>query len=204
MASGAELLRQIKESVKDVDPRDVHDIVNNGYDAFVIDVREQEEFDQGHVPGAVHVPRSYLETRIENAVRDKDARVILYCQSGNRSAFAADTLKRELGYTNVESMTGGITLWKDRGFEVDQPQRLTPEQRERYSRHTLIPEIGVEGQLKLLNAKVLLLGAGGLGSPSALWLAAAGVCTLGIVDNDVVYLSNLQRQVAHTQDRIGT
>ena len=130
--------------------------------------------------------------------------MILYCQSGNRSAFAADTLQSQLGYTNVENMTGGITLWKDRGFEVEKPSALTPEQRERYSRHTLIPEIGVEGQLKLLDAKVLLLGAGGLGSPSALYLAAAGVGTLGIVDNDVVDLSNLQRQVAHTQDRIGT
>src|SRR3954465_8236099 len=203
MPSGAELLRQIKEQVKEVDPRDVHDIVNNGYDAFVIDVREQHEFDEGRVPGAVHVPRGHLETRIEQAVRDKDARVILYCQSANRSAFAADTLQRQLGYTNVEHMTGGITLWKDRGFEVEQPRSLTPEQRDRYSRHTLIPEIGVEGQLKLLGAKVLLLGAGGLGSPSALYLAAAGVGTLGIIDNDVVDRSNLQRQVAHAEDRIG-
>jgi sulfur-carrier protein adenylyltransferase/sulfurtransferase len=204
MASGAELLRQIKEEIREVDPREVHDIVNNGYDAFVVDVREQHEYDEGRLPGAIHVPRGHLETRIENAVKDKDARVILYCQSGNRSAFAADTLSRHLGYTNVESMTGGITLWKDRGFEVEQPQTLSPEQRERYSRHTLIPEIGVEGQLKLLDAKVLLLGAGGLGSPSALYLAAAGVGTLGIVDDDVVDLSNLQRQVAHTQERIGT
>src|SRR6476659_8733418 len=110
MPSGAELLRQIKEHVKEVDPRDVHDIVNNGYDAFVIDVREQDEDDQGHVPGARHVSRSYLETRIENAGKDKDARIILYCQSGNRSAFAADTLQRQLGYTNAQHMTGGITL----------------------------------------------------------------------------------------------
>src|SRR3989440_4065282 len=203
MPSGTELLRQIKDQVKEVDPREVHDIVNNGYDAFVVDVREQHEFDEGRVPGAIHVPRGHLETRIENAVKDKDARVILYCQSGNRSAFAADTLQRQLGYSNVESMAGGITLWKDRGFEVEQPRVLTPEQRERYSRHTLIPEIGVEGQLKLLDAKVLLLGAGGLGSPAALYLAAAGVGTLGIVDNDVVDLSNLQRQVAHSNDRIG-
>ena len=152
MPSGAELLRQIKEQVHEVDPREVHDIVNNGYDAFVVDVREREEFDEGHVPGAVHVPRSHLETRIENAVKSKDARVILYCQSGNRSAFAAATLERELGYSKVEHMTGGITLWKDRGFEVDVPRALTPEQRERYSRHTLISEIGVEGQLKLLDA----------------------------------------------------
>jgi molybdopterin/thiamine biosynthesis adenylyltransferase/rhodanese-related sulfurtransferase len=203
MPSGAELLRQIKEQVKEVDPREVHDIVNNGYDAFVVDVREREEFDQGHLPGAVHVPRSHFETRIENAVKDKDAHVILYCQSGNRSAFAAATLERELGYGNVEHMTGGITLWKDRGFEVEQPKALTPEQRERYSRHTLIPEIGIEGQLKLLDAKVLLLGAGGLGSPTALYLAAAGVGTIGLVDNDVVDMSNLQRQVAHSNDRIG-
>src|SRR3954466_15112276 len=203
MSSGAELLRQIKEQVKEVDPREVHDIVKNGYDAFVIDVREQHEYDEGRLPGAVHVPRGYLEQRIENVVKDKDAHVILYCQSANRSAFAADTLQRQLGYTNVEHMTGGITLWKDRGFEVEQPKALTPEQHERYSRHTLIPEIGVEGQLKLLESKVLLLGAGGLGSPAALYLAAAGVGTLGIVDNDVVDLSNLQRQVAHSNERIG-
>ena len=203
MASGAELLRQVREQIKEVDPREVHDIVNNGYDAFVVDVREQHEYDEGRLPGAIHVSRGHLETRIENAVKDKDARVILYCQSGNRSAFAADTLQRQLGYANVESMAGGITLWKDRGFEVEQPRVLTPEQRERYSRHTLIPEIGVEGQLKLLDAKVLLLGAGGLGSPSALYLAAAGVGTIGLVDNDVVDMSNLQRQVAHSSDRIG-
>ena len=203
MASGAELLRQIKEQIHEVDPREVHDIVNNGYDAFVVDVREQHEYDEGRLPGAIHVPRGHLETRIEQAVKDKDARVILYCQSGNRSAFAADTLQRQLGYSNVESMNGGITLWKDRGFEVEQPKVLTPDQRERYSRHTLIPEIGVEGQLKLLDAKVLLLGAGGLGSPTALYLAAAGVGTLGLVDNDVVDMSNLQRQVAHSNDRIG-
>src|SRR6187397_1321765 len=134
MASGAELLKQVKERISEVDPREVHDIVSNGYKAVVVDVREQEEFDQGHLPGAIHVPRSYLETRIENAVKDKDARVILYCQSGNRSAFAADTLERQLGFNNVQHMTGGITLWKDRGFEVEQPRSLTPEQRERYSR----------------------------------------------------------------------
>jgi molybdopterin/thiamine biosynthesis adenylyltransferase/rhodanese-related sulfurtransferase len=203
MPSGAELLRQVKARVKEVDPLQVHEIVTNGYKAVVIDVREQHEYDEGRLPGAIHVPRGHLETRIEGAVKDKDARVILYCQSGNRSAFAADTLATQLGYSNVESMTGGITLWKDRGFQVEQPQTLSPQQRERYSRHTLIPEIGVEGQLKLLNAKVLLLGAGGLGSPAALYLAAAGVGTLGIVDSDVVDLSNLQRQVAHSEDRIG-
>jgi sulfur-carrier protein adenylyltransferase/sulfurtransferase len=166
-------------------------------------VRETDEVAAGHLPGAKHIPRGYLESRIEGVVPDRDAHVILYCASGNRSAYAARTLAEDLGYTNVSSMTGGITLWKDRGYEVQVPRTLTPEQRERYSRHTLIPEIGAEGQQKLLDAKVLLLGAGGLGSPTALYLAAAGVGTLGIVDDDVVDLSNLQRQVIHTTDRVG-
>jgi sulfur-carrier protein adenylyltransferase/sulfurtransferase len=149
------------------------------------------------------VPRGHLEQRIDGAAPDKSQHVVLYCASGNRSALAANTMQELLGYENVESMRGGITLWKDRGYEVDVPRSLTAEQRERYSRHLLIPEIGLEGQMKLLDAKVLLLGAGGLGSPAALYLAAAGVGTLGIVDNDVVDLSNLQRQVAHSNDRIG-
>jgi molybdopterin/thiamine biosynthesis adenylyltransferase len=129
--------------------------------------------------------------------------VVLYCASGNRSAWAARTLLDDLGYEHVESMTGGFTLWKDRGYEVEQPRTLTAEQRERYSRHLLLPEVGMEGQQKLLDAKVLLLGAGGLGSPAALYLAAAGVGTLGIVDNDDVDVSNLQRQVIHSTDRVG-
>jgi sulfur-carrier protein adenylyltransferase/sulfurtransferase len=199
--SGPEVLRRIKEQIDEVDPSDVRDQLGNG--VVLIDVREAEEFEAGHIPGAVHVPRSYLESRIENAVADRDAHVVLYCQSGNRSAWGAHTLKDLLGYENVESMKGGITLWKDRGYDVEVPKSLTKEQRERYSRHLLIPEVGVEGQQKLLDAKVLLLGAGGLGSPAALYLAAAGVGTLGIVDNDVVDLSNLQRQVLHTTDRVG-
>jgi sulfur-carrier protein adenylyltransferase/sulfurtransferase len=203
MASGQELIRQIKEQIAEVDPKDVHTTINNGNEAVVVDVREQHEFEQSHLPGAVHVPRGHLESRIEGAAPDKAQRVILYCASGNRSALAADTMHRLLGYENVESMTGGITLWKDRGYDVDVPRSLTAEQRERYSRHLLIPEVGLEGQLKLLDSKVLLLGAGGLGSPIALYLAAAGVGTLGLVDNDDVDLSNLQRQVAHTNDRIG-
>jgi len=169
----------------------------------IVDVREQGEWDQGHLPGAIHVPRSYLESRFENFVPERDKMIVLYCATGQRSALAAHTLKGLLGYEHVESMTGGITLWKDRGYEVEVPKALTAEQRERYSRHLLIPEVGVEGQQKLLEAKVLLLGAGGLGSPTALYLAAAGVGTLGIVDNDEVDLSNLQRQVIHTTDRIG-
>jgi molybdopterin/thiamine biosynthesis adenylyltransferase/rhodanese-related sulfurtransferase len=199
--TGAEYIRQVKQQIDEVDPSAVHDVVGNG--VAIVDVRESEEWDQGHLPGAKHVPRGYLESRIEGAVPDRDQRVILYCASGNRSALAAKTLRDELGYGNVESMTGGITLWKDRGYEVDVPRKLTAEQRERYSRHFLLPEIGQEGQQKLLDAKVLLLGAGGLGSPTALYLAAAGVGTIGIVDNDVVDLSNLQRQVIHTTARIG-
>jgi molybdopterin/thiamine biosynthesis adenylyltransferase/rhodanese-related sulfurtransferase len=199
--SGADVLKQIKAQIDEVDPGDVKSQLGNG--VVLVDVRENEEFEAGHIPGAVHVPRSYLESRIENAVPDRGAHVVLYCASGNRSAWGAHALKELLGYENVESMRGGITLWKDRGYEVESSASLTREQRERYSRHLLIPEVGVEGQQKLLESKVLLLGAGGLGSPAALYLAAAGVGTLGIVDDDEVDLSNLQRQVVHTTDRIG-
>ncbi|HSZ14507.1 MAG TPA: molybdopterin-synthase adenylyltransferase MoeB [Solirubrobacteraceae bacterium] len=200
--SGVELLREIKSRIEEIDPSKVHELVDEG--VAIIDVRETEEFGAGHLPGAKHVPKSYLESRIEGVVQDRDAQIVLYCQSGNRSAWAARTLEEDLGYTNVSSMTGGITLWKDRGYEVDVPRSLTAEQRERYSRHMLVPEIGIEGQQKLLDAKVLLLGAGGLGSPTALYLAAAGVGTIGIVDDDVVDLSNLQRQVIHDTAGIGT
>ena len=199
--SGAELLKQVKSQIDEIDPSKVRELIGEG--VAIVDVRETEEFASGHLPGAKHVPRSYLETRIEGVVADRDAQIVLYCQSGNRSAYGARTLVEDLGYTNVTSMTGGITLWKDRGYDVVVPRALSPEQRERYSRHMLVPEIGVEGQQKLLDAKVLLLGAGGLGSPTALYLAAAGVGTLGIVDDDVVDLSNLQRQVIHTTERVG-
>ncbi|HEY3865292.1 MAG TPA: molybdopterin-synthase adenylyltransferase MoeB [Solirubrobacteraceae bacterium] len=199
--SSAELLREVKSQIDEVDPSEVNELIDEG--VALIDVRETDEVAAGHLPGAKHIPRGYLESRIEGVVPDRDAHVILYCASGNRSAYGARTLEEDLGYTNVSSMKGGITLWKDRGYEVRVPRTLTPEQRERYSRHTLIPEIGAEGQQKLLDAKVLLLGAGGLGSPTALYLAAAGVGTLGIVDDDVVDLSNLQRQVIHTSDRVG-
>ncbi len=199
--TGAEVIRQIRSRIQEVDPAEVSEHLGNGI--TLIDVRESEEWDAGHIPGAKHVPRGYLESRVEAAAPDKDQRVVIYCASGQRSALAADTLQQLLGYSNVSSMTGGITLWKDRGYDVEVPQSLTKEQRERYSRHLLVPEIGLEGQTKLLNAKVLALGAGGLGSPIALYLAAAGVGTLGIVDDDEVDLSNLQRQVIHTTDRIG-
>src|SRR4030088_402110 len=199
--SGVEVLRQVKSRIDEVDPAVVREQVSNG--AAVVDVREPEEWAAGHVPGAKHVPKSYLESRIEGAVPDRAQHVILYCASGNRSAWATRTLVEDLGYEHVESMTGGFTLWKDRGYEVEQPRTLTAEQRERYSRHLLLDEVGIEGQQKLLDAKVLLLGAGGLGSPAALYLAAAGVGTLGIVDDDEVDLSNLQRQVIHSSSRIG-
>ena len=200
--TGAEIIRKIRSQVEEVDPAEVREHLGNG--VVLVDVRESEEWDAGHIPGAKHVPRGYLESRIEGAVSDRDQRVVLYCASGQRSALAANTLREQLGYENVASMNGGITLWKDRGYDVEVPKSMTKEQRERYSRHILVPEIGLEGQTKLLEAKVLLLGAGGLGSPTALYLAAAGVGTLGIVDDDEVDLSNLQRQVIHTTDRIGT
>ncbi|HEV2768839.1 MAG TPA: molybdopterin-synthase adenylyltransferase MoeB [Solirubrobacteraceae bacterium] len=199
--SGAEYIRQIRSQIAEVDPADVYEVLGNG--VAIVDVRETEEFTQGHLPGAKHVPRGYLESRIEGAAPDRSQRVVLYCASGQRSALSAKTLRDELGYENVESMTGGYTLWKDRGYKVDVPKSLTAEQRERYSRHMLMPEVGLEGQLKLLDAKVLLLGAGGRGAPAALYLAAAGVGTIGIVDDDQVDLSNLQRQVIHTTDRVG-
>jgi sulfur-carrier protein adenylyltransferase/sulfurtransferase len=210
--SGAEVIRQIRSRIEEVDPYEVRAALNgngngngNGHGVVLLDVRESEEWDAGHIPGAKHVPRGYLESRVEGAIgADRSQRVVVYCASGQRSALAADTLKELLGYEDVASMNGGITLWKDRGYDVEVPTSLTREQRERYSRHLLVPEIGLEGQTKLLNAKVLLLGAGGLGAPSALYLAAAGVGTLGVVDDDVVDLSNLQRQVIHTMEGIGT
>src|SRR5919197_3183037 len=199
--SGAEVIKKIKERIHEIDPADVREGLGNG--VVLVDVREGEEFERERMLGAVHVPRGYLESRIEGAVSDRDAHVVLYCASGQRSALAADTMQELLGYTNVESMTGGITPWKERGYDTEAPKTLTKEQRDRYSRHLLLPEVGVEGQQKLLDAKVLLLGAGGLGSPAAPSLAAAGVGTLGIVDDDAVDLSNLQRQVIHTTERVG-
>jgi molybdopterin/thiamine biosynthesis adenylyltransferase/rhodanese-related sulfurtransferase len=200
--SGAEIIRRIRSQIEELDPSEVKALNGN---AVLLDVREADEWDAGHLPGAKHIPRGYLESRVEGVIGgDREQKVVIYCASGQRSALAANTLKELLGYEDVSSMNGGITLWKDRGYDVEVPLTLSKEQRERYSRHLLVPEIGMEGQEKLLNAKVLLLGAGGLGSPTALYLAAAGVGTLGIVDDDTVDLSNLQRQVIHTTDRIGT
>lgn len=205
MASGADVIRQIKERITEVEPTDVKSSLDdaNGGSPVVIDVREQHEWDESHIPGARHVPRAFLESRIESVVPDRDQRVILYCASGNRSALAAATLQDMLGYENVESMAGGITRWKERNLPIQIPFQYTDAQRTRYSRHMLLPEVGSAGQQKLLESKVLLLGAGGLGAPVALYLAAAGVGTLGLVDDDVVDASNLQRQVIHSTDRIG-
>src|SRR4051812_15233707 len=162
--SGAELIRQIKSQIDEVDPSEVHSAIEHsngdGPGFVLVDVRETDEWDTGHLPGARHVPRGHLESRIEGAAPDRAQKIVLYCASGNRSALAAKTLREDLGYDDVESMTGGITLWKDRGYDVRVPRALTKEQRERYSRHLLVPEIGLEGQTKLLDAKVLLLGAG--------------------------------------------
>ena len=203
--SGAEFIKQIKAQIDEVDPSVVSELVGAGAadGVVVVDVREADEWEAGHLPGAQFVTRGHLESRIEGAAPDRSARVILYCASGNRSALAAKTLRDDLGYENVASMTGGYTLWKDRGYAVEVPKAFTAEQKQRYSRHFLLPEVGPEGQQKLLDAKVLLLGAGGLGSPTAFYLAAAGVGTLGIVDDDTVDLSNLQRQIIHTMDTVG-
>jgi molybdopterin/thiamine biosynthesis adenylyltransferase/rhodanese-related sulfurtransferase len=206
MRSGSQLIKDIRAKVKEVDPSEVHELqARNGSEPefVIVDVREQGEWDQGHIPGAIHIPRSYLESRFENFVPERDKKIVLYCATGQRSALAANTLEEEMGYQDVASMNGGFVLWKDRGYAFDRPRILTPEQQERYSRHLLVPEVGSEGQQKLLDAKVLLIGAGGLGSPAALYLAAAGVGTLGIVDDDVVDLTNLQRQVIHNTERIG-
>src|SRR5664280_3744977 len=168
----------------------------------LLDVREPDEYEQGALAGAVHLPRGNLETSVEGRIPDKAAHVLVMCAGGVRSAFASDTMQ-QLGYSDVASIAGGFNRWKDEGRAWAAPRSLTPEQRNRYQRHLLLPEVGEVGQLELLDAKVLLLGAGGLGSPAALYLAAAGVGTLGIIDMDVVDASNLQRQILHNSDRIG-
>jgi molybdopterin/thiamine biosynthesis adenylyltransferase/rhodanese-related sulfurtransferase len=200
MATYRDLLAKTKAEIDEISPRDAAAL---GDGALFVDVREADEWETGHIPGAVHVPRGYLESRIERAVPDRSAPVLLYCAAGNRSAFAAKTLE-ELGYEDVRSVAGGIDDWKRDGLPVVTPRGLSADSRRRYSRHLLIPEVGEEGQLRLLDAKILLIGAGGLGSPAALYLAAAGVGTLGIVDADVVDETNLQRQILHDTSRLGT
>ena len=195
-----ELLREARASVSEVSAAEAAALAVQG--ARVVDVRESPEWEEGHLPGALHISKSYLEQRIEAAVPDRDAPVVLYCAGGIRSLFAAQTLS-EMGYTDVVSMIGGFQAWKSEGRPWRTPVVLSQQQKQRYSRHLLIPEVGIEGQARLLDSKVLLIGAGGLGSPAMLYLAAAGVGTLGIVDFDTVDLSNLQRQIVHTTERVG-
>ncbi len=202
MATATEPIELVKSRIDQVDPRSAHEEIQAG-DAVLIDTREPHEWDQAHLQGARLVPPSSVREQIAELVPERSARVILYCATGNRSARAADVLKNELGYESVASIAGGIQAWTEQGLPVIAPEGLTPDQRMRYSRHTMLPEVGVEGQLKLLNSKVLLIGAGGLGAPSAFYLAAAGVGTLGIVDDDIVDESNLQRQVIHNTERVG-
>ena len=200
MVSYRDLLEQKRRDVPEVDAREALRLREHG--ATFVDVREQDEFDQGAIPGAVHIPRGFLEMRIEETVRDPASPLVVFCAGGTRSLFAAETLQ-QLGYGQVFSMAGGFNGWKGSGLPWRIPQTLSSDQRRRYSRHLLIPEVGEEGQRKLLDARVLLVGAGGLGSPAALYLAAAGVGTIGIIDADVVDDSNLQRQVIHTAERLG-
>jgi len=201
MASFRELLAAAKSRITEIDTTEAQRRIDAG-DVVVLDVREPDEYEQGALPGALHIPRGHLEAQIEGRIVDKNQAVVVYCAGGVRSAFAADTLA-SLGYTDVVSMEGGFGKWKDEGRNWRAPVTLTPDQRNRYQRHLLLPEVGIEGQAKLLESKVLLLGAGGLGSPAALYLAAAGVGTIGIVDMDEVDASNLQRQILHNLDRIG-
>jgi molybdopterin/thiamine biosynthesis adenylyltransferase/rhodanese-related sulfurtransferase len=196
-----EMLAAAKAAVREIDTTEAEaEISRDG--SVVLDVREPDEYEQGAIPGAVHIPRGTLETSVEGRIPDKSAHLVVYCAGGTRSAFAAQTLQ-ELGYTDVASVAGGFNKWKDEGRDWSAPRSLSSEQRNRYQRHLLLPEVGETGQLKLLDAKVLLLGAGGLGSPAGLYLAAAGVGTIGIIDMDVVDASNLQRQILHNTDRIG-
>jgi molybdopterin/thiamine biosynthesis adenylyltransferase/rhodanese-related sulfurtransferase len=197
-----DLLADIRKRTKPVSLEELKRRLDNREKITLVDVREKDEWRGGYIPGAISLPRGFLEIQAEQKLPDKNARIAVYCASGTRSALAASTLQ-ELGYTNVETVSPGFVRWKDLGFPVEMPPQLTDAQRERYSRHILLPEVGEAGQAKLLSSKVLLLGAGGLGSPAALYLAAAGVGTLGIVDADVVDASNLQRQIIHSTGRLG-
>ena len=201
MPTYRELLEQTKREITEASPAEARELVERR-GAALIDVREADEVEQGLIPGATHIPRGFLEARVEETIRDHSTPIVVYCAGGARSAFAAKALG-ELGYTDVVSLAGGFGGWKGAGLPWQTPVTFAPEQRRRYSRHFLLPEVGEAGQRTLLESKVLLIGAGGLGSPAALYLAAAGVGTLGLVDDDVVDESNLQRQVIHSTDRLG-
>jgi sulfur-carrier protein adenylyltransferase/sulfurtransferase len=204
-------LKDVKAQIRETDVESVRKTVEaqkgqagdgNGAGPILIDVREKEEWTEGFIPGARWIPRGFLELRIEDQVPERSSELVLYCAGGTRSALAARSLA-ELGYTNVKSLAGGFSAWKRAGLPFERPYVMTAEQTLRYARHTMLPEVGEAGQVKLLRSKILCLGAGGLGSPSGLYLAAAGVGTLGFVDDDVVDASNLQRQILHATDRVG-
>ena len=197
-----ELMDEAREAVPEVTIDDVKARLENGQRPVLLDVREREEYREGHLEGALALPRGFMEMRVEEAVPDKGAPVVAYCAGGVRSLIAARTLK-EMGYTDVSSMAGGYTAWKNAGYDWVADRQFSQEQLTRYARHFTLPEVGEAGQAKLLDAKVLCVGAGGLGSPVAFYLAAAGVGTLGLVDHDTVDMSNLQRQILHTNDRVG-
>ena len=197
-----QLMDDARKEIKEISAQEAQELLLKNGKYLLLDVREKEEYREGHLEGAVSLPRGFLEIKVESTVPDKSTPILAYCAGGVRSLLAASALK-EMGYQNVISMSGGYTAWKTAGYKWVQDHQFTPEQGTRYSRHFLLPEVGEEGQAKLLRAKVLMVGAGGLGSPSAYYLAAAGIGTLGIIDNDVVDLSNLQRQILHTNDRIG-
>jgi adenylyltransferase/sulfurtransferase len=198
-----DIMAEARKEIPEVSAQQVNELLkNNGKSPVLLDVRESDEWRQGHLEGALPLPRGFLEIKVESAVPNKDAPIIAYCAGGVRSLLAAKAMK-EMGYQNVSSMAGGYAAWKNGGFKWVQDFQYTPEQLIRYSRHFLLPEVGEDGQAKLLQAKVLMVGAGGLGSPSAYYLAAAGVGTIGIIDNDVVDISNLQRQILHANDRVG-
>lgn len=199
--TGQELLRQAKAKANALSPDAVASLVDDE-DVTLVDVREGDEWRKGHLPRAVHVPRGYLEMQAEGKLPSKDSPLIVYCAGGNRSAFATETLK-QMGYSNVRHMSGGFTAWKDAGLEVVQPRVWTDKQMDRYSRHFVLPEVGEAGQQRISDSKILVIGAGGLGSPALYYLAAAGVGTLGIVDMDDVEVNNLQRQIIHATSRIG-
>jgi molybdopterin/thiamine biosynthesis adenylyltransferase/rhodanese-related sulfurtransferase len=201
MPSYRDLLARTKAEISEIDAPSAQERLADEETLF-LDVREAAEWDEGHVPGAVHIPRGSLESRVEGLLPDRSRPLVVYCAGGNRSAFAAKSLE-ELGYEDVASLAGGFADWKRNGFPFEIPQTLEAAQRRRYSRHLLIPEVGEAGQAKLLQSRVLLIGAGGLGSPASLYLAAAGVGTLGIVDDDAVDETNLQRQIVHTTERLG-
>ncbi|HZS86358.1 MAG TPA: molybdopterin-synthase adenylyltransferase MoeB [Chloroflexota bacterium] len=197
-----QMLQRVKRSIEEISVAETQAALQNGTAPILVDVRERDEYEEGAIKGALHIPRGNLELRIEGAVPDHSRPIVVYCAGGVRSALAAQALQT-LGYGDVKSMAGGFGAWKNAGYPYVVPRTLTDEQRGRYSRHLLIPEVGEAGQLKLLDSRVLMIGAGGLGSPAALYLAAAGVGTIGIVDADTVDASNLQRQILHNTSRLG-